>query len=114
VFLFTQKYMLKLGCLRNEKYSLTHVFTVFCQTQPSNKQIICFHLKNQNSVLPKVFYIYWRRREKKLSLFMATHVKAIVKHTQPRGNPIRKFILRKKRNYSRELIYVLLLPFQRS
>ncbi len=55
-----------------------HLLPVFYLIQPSSKQIICFDIRKQNSVLPLVFYVPWfcpcvpfRTRTSHRSIFFA-------------------------------------------
>ncbi len=41
------------------KYICLHLLPVFYLIQPSSKQIICFDIQKQNSVLPIVFYVHY-------------------------------------------------------
>ncbi len=43
------------------KYICLHSLTVFYLIQPSSNQIICFDFRKQNSVLPIVFYVPWKK-----------------------------------------------------
>ncbi len=51
-------FKIKLGHLRNKIHFL-QLLPVFYLIQPSNKWIICFDFRKQNSVLPIVFYVPW-------------------------------------------------------
>jgi hypothetical protein len=43
------------------KYICLQLLPVFYLIQPSSKQIICFDFRKQNSVLPTVLYVPWKK-----------------------------------------------------
>ncbi len=55
------------------KYICFHLLPVFYLIQPSSKQIICFDFRQQNSVLPIVFYVPWQKWNDYYYGFVATH-----------------------------------------
>ncbi len=55
--------------VRGIKYNGSHLFTVFYLIQPSSKQIICFDIQKQNSMLPIVFYVPCQDRYRLFSAF---------------------------------------------